>query len=49
MTSRCKLQTSIELIKKLSKLIEGNEYETFFSQHLTAMKIELNRQLTNPQ
>lgn len=44
-----KLQVSIQLVEELSKLIEDNDYERFFSQHLIPIKIELERQLTNIQ
>lgn len=49
MNPEYKLQVSIQLVEELSNLIEGNEYEMFFSQHLIPIKIELERQLTNIQ
>lgn len=47
MTPEYKLQISIQLVEELVNVLEGNEYETFFSQHLIPVKIELARQLTN--
>lgn len=41
-----KLQVSLQLTEELAKLIEGNEYEMFFTQHIIPIKIELERQLT---
>lgn len=49
MTEEYKLEVSLQLVEELSNLIEGNEYEQFFNQHLIPVKVELERQLTNLQ
>jgi hypothetical protein len=49
MTEQHKLEIGLQLIEELANLIEGNEYEQFFSQHLIPVKVEMERQLTNLQ
>jgi hypothetical protein len=49
MTPEHKLVVALQLVEELSSLIEGNEYEQFFTQHLLPMDFELKRQLTNLQ
>ncbi len=34
-------------IDNLTQLLEGNEYQTFLYSHLSSIKVELERQLTN--
>lgn len=38
---------ALELVDELTDLIEGNEYQMFFSQHLIPIRVEIQRQLTN--
>jgi hypothetical protein len=47
MTPEYKLEVALQLVEELTKLVEHNEYEQFFSQHLLPMEFEINRQLTN--
>lgn len=51
MTFTEELELDLELallhLKCLSHLLQGNEYEKFTISHLTPVKIELQRQLTN--
>jgi len=47
MTPEQKLIVALQLVEDLANLIEGNEYEMFFTQHLLPMDFELKRQLTN--
>ena len=49
MTPEYKLEVSLQLVEELANLIEENEYEQFFTQHLIPIKVELERQLTNIQ
>jgi hypothetical protein len=49
MTPEYKLEVALQLVGELSNLIEHNEYEQFFSQHLLPVEFELKRQLTNLQ
>lgn len=49
MTEEYKLEVALQLVEELSNLIESNEYEQFFNQHLISVKVELERQLTNLQ
>jgi predicted RNA-binding protein with EMAP domain len=49
MTPEHKLVVALQLVEELSHLIEGNEYEQFFTQHLIPVDFELKRQLTNLQ
>ena len=49
MTEEQKLEKSLELVDKLTDLIEGNEYEQFLCQCLISIQVELTRQLTNIQ
>jgi predicted RNA-binding protein with EMAP domain len=49
MTPEHKLVVALQLVEELSNLIEGNEYEQFFTQHLIQVDFELKRQLTNLQ
>jgi len=47
MNDQTKLYFAIEHILHLEDLIEGNEYEPYLSQHLSTIKVEVERQLEN--
>jgi hypothetical protein len=47
MNTRTKLLLSLSQVEGISKLMKGNEYETFIISHLSPILYELNRQLTN--
>jgi TorA maturation chaperone TorD len=49
MTPEYKLEVALQLVEELTKLVEHNEYEQFFAQHLIPIKYEIIRQLTNLQ
>jgi len=44
---RTKLLLTLSQVEDIIKLIEGNEYEEYFTSHLIPIQVELNRQLTN--
>jgi hypothetical protein len=44
---RTKLLLTLSQVEDIIKLIEGNEYEDYFTSHLIPIQVELNRQLTN--
>lgn len=45
MNEQTKLLFAIQQIENISKLVEGNLYETFMVSHLIPLKIEFERQL----
>jgi hypothetical protein len=47
MNQTSKLLFALQQTENIIKLMEGNEYERFFSSHLSPIIYELNRQLTN--
>jgi hypothetical protein len=47
MNQRTKLLFALQQVEGISKLMKGNEYETFIVSHLSPVLYELNRQLTN--
>lgn len=44
---KAKLKILQRKLGELENLIEGNEYESFISQHLISIQVEVNRQLSN--
>lgn len=44
---KAKLTILQRKLKELENLIVGNEYESFFSQHLMSIQVEVNRQLSH--
>lgn len=46
MNPEYKIQVCLDLVDQLTDLIEGNEYQQFFVQHLIPIRVELERQLT---
>lgn len=49
MTEEMKLLLALDQVGNISKLIEGNPWETFLSSHLISIHYELQRQLTCKQ
>ena len=47
MNETSKLLFALQQTENIIKLMQGNEYEKFFSSHLSPVIYELNRQLTN--
>tara|TARA_R110000868_G_scaffold409828_1_gene696169 strand:- start:1731 stop:1907 length:177 start_codon:yes stop_codon:yes gene_type:complete len=47
MNETTKLLFALQQTENIIKLMQGNEYERFFSSHLSPIIYELNRQLTN--
>jgi hypothetical protein len=47
MNQTSKLLFALQQVEGISKLMKGNEYETFIISHLSPILYELNRQLTN--
>lgn len=47
MNQTSKLLFALMQIENIIKLVKGNEYEKFFSSHLSPVIYELQRQLTN--
>lgn len=47
MNQTTKLLFALMQIENITKLVKGNEYEKFFSSHLSPVIYELQRQLTN--
>jgi hypothetical protein len=47
MNQRTKLLFALMQIEGIIKLMKGNEYEAFFTSHLSPVIYELQRQLTN--
>jgi len=46
MDPQTKIVLALSQVHNISKLIEGNQWEGFFSSHLLPVKYELERQLT---
>ena len=46
MDSKTKLILALSQVDSLSKILEGNEWEMFFTQKLISVKVELERQLS---
>ncbi len=46
MNQKTKLILALTQIENLAKLIEGNQWEGFFSSHLIPLKYEIERQLS---
>lgn len=49
MTEETKLILALDQIHNLTELIQGNDYESYLYSHLTQVRVELQRQLTNLQ
>jgi hypothetical protein len=47
MNQTTKIILALQQVEGISKLMKGNEYETFIISHLSPILYELNRQLTN--
>ena len=47
MNQTTKLLFALQQVEGISKLMKGNEYESFIASHLFPILYELNRQLTN--
>ena len=47
MNTRTKLLLSLSQVEGITKLMKGNEYESYLNTFLTPIHAELNRQLTN--
>jgi hypothetical protein len=47
MNQTSKLLFALQQTENIIKLVQGNEYERFFSSHLSPIVYELKRQLTN--
>ena len=47
MDEKSKLLFALQQVEGISKLMKGNEYESFIASHLFPILYELNRQLTN--
>jgi hypothetical protein len=47
MTPEYKLEVALQKVSEIAELVEHNEYEQFFSQHLLPVEFEIKRQLTN--
>ena len=47
MDDEIKLMLALQQINNLTDLLQGNEYQQFLYGHLTSVKVELERQLTN--
>lgn len=41
------LVLALTQVESLVKILEGNEYEKYFYQHLIPVQVELNRQLSH--
>jgi hypothetical protein len=48
MDEKTKLILALLQIDNLSELLKENEYEHFMVSHLMPMKVEIERQLSNP-
>jgi hypothetical protein len=46
-TTETKLILALSQVEGITKLIQDNEYESYFISHLIPIHSELNRQLTN--
>jgi hypothetical protein len=49
MTEEYKLELALQKVSEIAELVENNQYEQFFSQHLLPVEFEIKRQLTNLQ
>jgi hypothetical protein len=49
MTTEQKLELALQKVSEIAELVENNQYEQFFSQHLLPVEFEIKRQLTNLQ
>lgn len=49
MSPETKLILALEQVENIAKLVEGNQWEGFFSSHLFPLKFELERQLALQQ
>jgi hypothetical protein len=47
MNAETKLLLALSQVDGISKLIKGNEYESYLTSFLTPINAELSRQLTN--
>jgi len=47
MNQTSKLLFALQQVEGISKLMKGNEYESYLNTFLTPIHAELNRQLTN--
>jgi hypothetical protein len=47
MNTRTKLLLALQQTENIIKLMQGNEYEKFFTSQLSPVLYELKRQLTN--
>ena len=47
MNKQTKLLLALSQVEGISKLIKDNEYESYFIRNLSAVRSELQRQLTN--
>ena len=47
MNQTSKLLFALQQVEGISKLMIGNEYESYMRSHLIPIHVELNRQLTN--
>lgn len=47
MNKKTKLLLALSQVEGISKLVKDNEYESYFIRNLTAVRSELQRQLTN--
>jgi hypothetical protein len=47
MNQRTKIILALSQVEGIIKLMNGNEYESFFTSHLSPVIYELQRQLTN--
>jgi hypothetical protein len=46
MNQKTKLILALTQVENIAKLVEGNQWEGFFSSHLIPLKYELERQLS---
>jgi hypothetical protein len=47
MDEKSKLLFALQQVEGISKLMKGNDYESYFISHLIPIHSELSRQLTN--
>ena len=45
MNDKTKLILALTQVENIAKLVEGNQWEGFFNNHLINIRVELNRQL----
>lgn len=46
MNDKTKLILALTQVENIAKLVEGNQWEGFFSSHLFLLKFEIERQLS---